>query len=256
MAFDVYVGTLTRYYRREWENVAQKLSREQGYTYRRIVAGGESDEPLPAAEDIQAAVGGWCRAMSAGIEPHGFGRIMWDEGEEQPYFTDRPSWNGYSGLLLLAAHSEHPELPTPKYLPEVWSEDAAYERAVQRDSKTRYRTILMPSLWLPTEFPFVFEGPTLASEENSCIGSVFTLKEQLDDLNDRSLELRARLKAAATAAPAAAATGFLGKMFGKKNPPPEEERDTFAEAAEVGLQVFRQLATQACEHRLPILLDY
>ena len=62
MAFDVYVGSFTRFYRREWENVVQKRAKETGQSYRMIYAGGEPPPPQPAHE-IQQAVRGWCAAM-------------------------------------------------------------------------------------------------------------------------------------------------------------------------------------------------
>lgn len=256
MAFDVYVGTLTRYYRRDWENVAQKMSREQGYEYRRIVAGGEQGEP-PSAEDIREGVTGWCRAMSAGLEPHGFGPITWEENDQQPYFTDRPSWDGYSGLLLLAAYDEHRELPFPRTLPEVWSDDPAFQLSEHSDSTTRYRSILWPSIWLPSEFPFVFEGPTLTSEEPSRIGSVFTLKKQLDDLHTRTKDLLPRLQTElGPVEENVEKVGFFGKLFGKKPEQKKFQGESFGKAAEWGLTSFRELAAKACEHRLPLLLDF
>ena len=57
MAFDVYVGTMTRFYRRDWENVAQRMSREQGIRYNVIYAGGEPAAP-PSADEVREAVTG------------------------------------------------------------------------------------------------------------------------------------------------------------------------------------------------------
>lgn len=51
MAFDVYVGTMTRFYRREWENVVQRMSREQGFEYTMIHAGGSLASGEPARQN-------------------------------------------------------------------------------------------------------------------------------------------------------------------------------------------------------------
>src|ERR1700677_2635401 len=190
MAFDVYVGTLTRFYRRDWENVAQRMAREQGIVYKMIYTGGEPEPPAPA-EEIRRAVAGWCQSMTAGLEPHGVGPVAWDEADAQPYFTDRPAWEGYSALMVWASHAEHPDLSLPVDVPKSWADDPAYQRSTVREFKSRYRSILEPELWLPVAFPFVFNGPTLVSE-NTCIGSVLTLKEQLDFLHSQtSAQLRA-----------------------------------------------------------------
>jgi len=145
MAFDVYVGTLTRFYRREWENVVQRMSREQGMQYKMIYAGGEPEPPAPA-DDIRQAVIGWRSALSEGLKPHGFGPVTWDEGDSVPYFTDRPGWEGYGGLLVWAAHDEHPEMPVPMHLPESWVDDPAYQRSADPKSPSRYQSILEPQM--------------------------------------------------------------------------------------------------------------
>jgi hypothetical protein len=256
MAFDVYVGTMTRFYRREWENVAQRMAREQGVKYTMIHAGGDP-EPPPAADEIREAVAGWRIALSEGLAPHGCGPVTWDEGDSQPYFTDRPSWEGYSAMLIWAAHAEHPDLPIPAEVPESWVSDTAFQRSHERDFESRFRTILEPQLWLPAEFTFVFDAPTVASEENSRIGSTFTLKQQLDELWSQAEDKLRALKAAQQpGSPAASKPSFFRRLLGRKSESPEPQRPRLAETAEFGLQIFRNLAAKACEHRLPILLHF
>src|SRR5581483_10004723 len=193
VAFDIYVGTMTRFYRREWENVAQRMAREQGMNYTMVYAGGEPDPP-PPADDLRRAVAGWCRALSGGLEPHGYGPLQWDEGDHQPYFTQRPGWDGYTALRVWAAHAEHPDLPPPADVPDSWVGDPACQRSAARESNTRFRTILEPQLWLPAEFPFVFDAPTLVSDDKTPLGSAFTLKQQLDDLQELTTARLEQLK--------------------------------------------------------------
>lgn len=256
VAFDVYVGTMTRFYRHDWENVAQCMAREQGMQYTMIYAGGQPEAPPPAKE-VRQAVSGWCRALSGGLEPHGYGPVQWDEGDHQPYFTDRPAWDGYSALLVWAAHADHPDLPLPAEVPESWVDDPAYQRSIVREFKSRFRTILEPQLWLPTEFPFVFEAPTLVSEDKTCIGSAFTLKQQLDDLHAQTSDKLQQLKSIGpTGPPSPKREGLFGALRRGKKREPEPPNAGLAETAAFGLQLFRDLATKACEHRLPILLHF
>jgi hypothetical protein len=228
VALDVYVGSLTRYYRRDWDNVAQRMAREQGWQYS-IVRPSEGAEAPPPAADIRRAVTDWCRGLSAGLEAHGYGPVRWDEADDRPYFTDRPGWDGYTALKVWAAHAEHPDLPLPDEVPESWADDPAWKRSTVREFKSRYRTILEPELWIPTEFPFVFEASTLVSDK-TCMGSVLTLQRQLDALHG---ETAAHLKQTSASQPSG-----------------------LAAMAALGLDVFRQLAHKACEHRLPMMLDY
>jgi hypothetical protein len=255
VAFDVYVGTMTRFCRGEWENVAQRMAREQGMHYKMIYAGGEP-EPPPSADELRQAVATWCEALSRSLQPHRFGPVIWEDDDHKPYFTDRPAWDGYSGLLVWAAHAEHPDLPIPAEAPQSWAEDRAFQRSTVRGFKSRYRTILEPELWLPTEFPFVFEAPTLVSEK-ACIGSVFTLKQQLDELHQQTGAWLEGLKQTPKVeAPATEKPGFLGSLFRGTLPPPEPAEPRLAEVAESGLAIFRDLSAKACEHRLPMLLHY
>lgn len=47
MAFDIYAGTLVRYYTRDWENVVQRQARIDGTPYTMIYAGGDEGPRLP-----------------------------------------------------------------------------------------------------------------------------------------------------------------------------------------------------------------
>jgi hypothetical protein len=231
MAFDVYVGGFTRFFRREWENAAQKMAREQGMKYTMLTAGGPLPPPQPAAE-IQEAVRGWCAAMQQGLGNHVPQRIEWDESAESPYFTDRPGWPGYCGLLLLAAYEDHPDLTPPRELPDEWFSDEAFTRSTAKGFRSKYPQILLGELWLPLEIHFYFEGGTLTSEKQR-IGSVYELRRQLEALK------------IATASKIGAA--------GKKA---TGQEDSLLEAGRAGLEIFLRMATLACEHHLPLILSF
>ncbi len=259
MAFDVYVGTMTRFYRREWENLVQKTARQQGTRYTMIYAGGDP-EPPPPAEAIRQAVATWCDGISRGLAAHGQNPLSWNESDDQPYFTDRPAWEGYSALLVWAAHDEHPDIPLPSTVPRSWADDPAFERSTAKEFRSRYRTILEPQLWLPADFSFLFDFPTLTSEEPSRIGSTFMLRRELDDLAERTRGKIQQLKTGRPnppePPPVMTKPGLIARLFGgrQKAPPPPEPG--LAETVEFSLQIFRDLASKACEHRLPILLSF
>ncbi len=58
MALDVYVGSLTRYYAGEWENVSERTARERGTQFRigRRVGAADSD---PDIQEILQALLTW-----------------------------------------------------------------------------------------------------------------------------------------------------------------------------------------------------
>jgi hypothetical protein len=258
MAFDVYVGTMTRYYRREWENVAQRMAREQGFNYNMIYAGGAPSPPQPA-EEIQSIVADWSQMLSAGLQSLVVGKISWDEGEEQPYFTDRPGWPGYRGLLLWAAYAEHADLRPPTALPDSWEDDLAFQKSNGEGFKSRFLQILRAQLWIPADFNAVADGPDLC-QNPTCIGSTFELKRQLNELRDETIERlkMAKLEPVASPQPKTKSGGLIRRLFSKmpSQMPVADNQDRLVDAAEFGLTIFQDLASKACEHRLPILLNF
>lgn len=260
MAFDVYVGSLTRFYRREWENVVQRSAREQGLEYRMIYAGG-TPPPPPDAGVLQQAVQNWREMLNANLREQLPEPLWWDESQEAPYFTDRPGWEGYRGALLWAAYQEHPAMTRPRLLPADCAGDPAYERSVAYASLSKYGHLLTPSLWLPGDFDFVFEAPTLSSDKDR-IGSTFALHRQMQQLQI-TIDREPAESFSTDAPPAAQAArperpGLFARMFPKPKPAPVQPREPelLSVAAREGVRVFAELSRQACEHRLPMLLSF
>jgi hypothetical protein len=256
MSFDVYVGTLTRYYRREWETKGQRFARETGTRHRTIYAEGRPDAP-PLADDIRQAVTGWCVLLSAKLKPHKLGPVTWDESDQRPYFTDRPDWEGYSALLVWAAHADHPSVAMPDTVPQQWATDPAFHRSIAPGFQSRFRSILEPQIWIPGEFPLVIQAETVASAEKRAIGSVFTLKRQLDDLYTQTAKQLGNPPAdVARQVPAPPKPGLFARLLGRKPPEQQPPGPPLVSTAAYSLDIFRKLAAQACEHRLPLVLDY
>ena len=119
MALDVYVGTLTRYYTREWENVAQRQAREQGLKYTLISPDGPWDKlEKPDPTEVSTVIERWREALNQGLGENISQPLSWDESANAPYFTDRPSYQGYSGLQLWAAYAAKSDAAAPTSLPK------------------------------------------------------------------------------------------------------------------------------------------
>ncbi|MDR2187889.1 MAG: hypothetical protein LBE62_07520 [Azonexus sp.] len=229
MAFDVFVGTFTRFYTRQWENVVQRQAKAEGHHYQMIYADGDNEPPT--AEEVLEGVSGWQRAINEGLAVHGLGPIEWSEDEKQPYFTDRPGWEGFSALLLWAAYAQSTEQPAPPYLPEIWLEDPVYQSVMDRE-KPEFPAILMANIWLPGDFEFRFEFPPLAGDDNVMIASTKSLLDNLHRL--------------ATTEP----------NWSKNFIPEQEKQIPFEEAAREGMDVFAALAQHAVDNSLPLILSF
>ena len=236
MALDVYVGSLTRYYAGDWENIAEKTARERGAPYQIARPGGSADRRKDP-QKIGPAIEAWRSTLSASLASHIARPLDWDEAVAAPYFTGRPGWDGFGSLVLWAAYAENPALRRPDILPEEWDNDPALIRSNASGFRSRYSHLVRNvELWLPTPFEFTFEGEDVDGRR-VVVGSTMTLRRQLDELN------------AATWKASAAVVGQWGRE------PPAE--DTPLElCARYAFAILLDLSRAAVELRLPMKMDY
>jgi hypothetical protein len=236
MALDVYVGSLARYYAGEWENIAEKASRERGVQYQ-IGRPGASADRLKDPQRIPPAVLAWRSALSDSLGSKIALPLDWDEALEAPYFTGRPGWDGFGSLVLWAAYAEHPALRQPDTLPEEWDNDPALMRSNVAGFRSRYSHLVRNvELWLPSPFEFTFEGEDIDGRR-VVVGSTTTLRRQLDDLNAATWKTDANTVA-----------GWGREPLAAEAPLELCARYAFA--------VLLDLARRAVEHKLPMKLDY
>ena len=231
MSFDIYAGAFSRFYAREWENAVQKHARETGMTYHMI---RPSDSGPENWDEVKQVVHRWRLGIKNGLGDNAPPDLDWSEERDSPYFTDRPGWDGYSALVVLAASTE-----TGRPLPARLSEDAlasdVVTSAVGIESRAQYRSIFGASLWLPGSFDFSFDFVDLSNKKIH-IGSVRRLEHDL-----RNLQNARRISDADLA------ESIKGGV--------EDTGDTFAMGC-FGLAVFLRIAGAAREHRLPMMLAY
>jgi hypothetical protein len=238
MGLDVYVGSLTRYYLHDWETVIQQLGREQGIPVEIRHSEPSPPDELKDAAEIRETVSRWRAGLKQALHGTVGDPFDWDESPDAPYFTDKPDWDGYGGMLLLAAHDENPQLKPPKTISKQgWKDDQALRVSSDPTFPTRYAQILAPEWWLPWDFDWPFEGmaPSLTKR---IFGSAPALLRQLTDLNTRTFR------------------GTSAQLAEWANQPIEGGDGPFAQAARLGLAIFLDLTQKAVVSRLPMLLDY
>jgi hypothetical protein len=236
MALDVYVGSLSRYYAGEWENVSERTARERGTPFRigRRVGSGD---PEPDIQDILQEILTWRVELNQSLGDRIAHPLDWSEDLDAPYYTGRPGWDGFGSLVLWAAYAEHPAMRRPASLPEEWDNDPVLVRSSVVGFRSRYSHLVRNvELWLPNPFEFTFEGEDVDGRR-VVVGSTATLRRQLEDLN------------AATWKANADTVTIWGRDPPGDNAPLEQ-------SARYAYAVLLDLAERSVELRLPMKLDH
>ncbi len=236
MGLDIYVGTLTRYHLGDWETVVQRLAREEGLSLTVIRSEPEPDDAVTDPAVVAEAVDGWRGALGAGLGDHLSADFSSDERLGAPYFTDKPDWIGYSGLVLLAAHAALPQHPFPASGTAAFDKDEAYAELAAQDFRCAFLQVLGPELWLPVPFDFAFGAQDVVGND-VVIGSSISLLEQLRQLNDQT-------------------HGASEQELERARRDGVDQDGPFEESARFGLAMFLHHAELAVQNRLPMKLDY
>lgn len=181
MGMDVYAGTFTRYYARNWKTVTQKFCEENGLEFRQIRA--DNTPPLPA-EEIQAGVNDWQNQLVRVLKNSGVAAAeTWEENNEKPYYTDKPDWDAFDALLLYAASKL-----LGKKLPKEFTKrmDISNHPLMKKMSKSNYTGWSLFAgvcYWIPINDSIMFNLP-LANGIAADIGTTALLKFELSKINE------------------------------------------------------------------------
>jgi hypothetical protein len=238
LGLDIYVGSFTRYYSGEWELVAARVARELGATFA-VVRQHNPPDAIRDPEEIRSIVLEWRKGLAESLASHLPEPLDWDESPDAPYFTDKPCWDGYQGLLLWAAYREHPEFPVPASVPEDkdFAKDPAIDRSMGADAQTAYPSLFSNAqFWLPARFPFTFEAPDASGKKVRMASSV-SLAQELNELNRKTWNMNE----------------LELDHYAREGC---EAGSPLAVAARFGFTLFRRHALLSVTHRLPMLLDW
>jgi hypothetical protein len=235
VGLDIYVGSLTRYYAREWESIAQQAAREMGVEFQ-VIRQHDPPDAISDPEQIRPAVFAWREALSQGLGENLPTALDWDEGPASPYFTDKPTWDCYADLILWAAYDEQRHLSRPEQHVDDWSKDPAYRLSIVDVGKGLYSQLYEITWWLPGDFEFVFKADDVGGNE-IWFGSSSGLLRQLRNLNHRTWQ---------------AEPGFIRQWRRDLG----EHGARLGEGAKFAFAVLYELAAAAVEHQLPMLMDW
>lgn len=182
MGMDLYTGTLTRYYARNWKTSTQQWAEEHGYTYNRIGPGGPMEqEQTPDPAEVCPAMESWRDSILAALKNSGVECPSWPENNEAPYYTDKPDWDAWLALILAAACAVTGE-ELPPTVAKGWGEDFWELPVVQKARERKWSLFLGAELWLPFPERFCFDCPNPLGNPVT-IGTTGGVLNELEELN-------------------------------------------------------------------------
>ena len=259
MGLDIYAGTLTRYYSHNWKTVVQQWAEENGYAFNRITPDGETadnEEEMSPAE-IQAAVENWRdQILSAISQPGQPPYTPWPEDNEKPYYTDKPDWDAFGAMLLVAACHTYEE-PVPSTVEKNWAfgEHPMIARLAE-DQERVWSLFRGTTWWIPLPDSFMFQVP-LPTGDQAMIATLGGLRKELERLNGMAWQADEDTILRWSETEGYPVDGTVGPdgQYSKADIPEHTQYDTDS-LAKFAFSMFWQAMQFAEEQQVPILLDY
>ncbi len=259
MGLDIYAGTLTRYYARNWKTAGQQWAEEHGWGFQRITPGGEplSGEERQSPADIQAGVENWRDQILAFLSQSGRGPYApWPEDNEKPYYTDKPDWDAFGAMLLAAACHTYGE-PVPPTVRKTWNftEHPAVKRLAEDPDKV-WSLFRGADWWLPLSDGFLFQA-TLPNGANAVVATVGALRLELEQLNRLAWQADEDTVLGWTHTEGYPVDGEVGPGGSFVRTDIQEHTEYNTESlAKYAFSLFWRAVRFAEENQVPILMDY
>lgn len=234
MAFDIYVGPVSRYSANDWKNLGQLAAEAHGIAYQVVRPKPGVLDGLFAKRRAAKAYERWFDDLRTDLGKAGV-RASWNDAPTLPYCTERPGWEGYASLLAKYAHLLVPGHPEPVNALGInqLAGTPVFNQAIGASAPL----ILLGEcrMWVPGNFTGVISTRWL-NGQSIVVGSVDALDGVLDDIcrlwgQDRDF--------------------IDGSAFDQPG-----EDSPFEEAATYGLATFSRMAREAKKHGLPMILDF
>ena len=78
MGLDIYVGSLTRYFTRDWKTVVQQLAERGEIPQVQLARANEPKDVVTDPEQIRSAVVAWRQGLSAGLASNLASPLDWN----------------------------------------------------------------------------------------------------------------------------------------------------------------------------------
>ena len=184
MGLDIYAGTLSRYYLRNWKTITQQFCEENRMQYSQIQLSDYVENKQSAAE-TESTINQWQEQLVNALKSSGAeGAKVWQEDHDtKPYYTNKPDWDALGALLLFAAG----KLMKVQY-PKNYKKNTKYREVLKimgiyNTSYKQWSLFNDVCHYLPIEDRLVFKYP-LPNGRESMLSTVACLKYELEKMNE------------------------------------------------------------------------
>lgn len=182
MGLDIYAGTLTRYYARNWKTSVQQWGEANGVNVN-VVRAEADDVEIASPEEILSGVSGWKEQFLAAYAQHITMPLVWNEDNDvTPYYTDKPDWCAMEALFLYIA-CKHLKKKAPKTVAKKFS---VFDDPIYKKYKQSQRAISSltdgAGWWLPIRDAFMVDS-CLPTGQEKRFGTLGMLKSELMEIN-------------------------------------------------------------------------
>lgn len=185
MGMDIYAGTFTRYYARNWKTATQKFCEENGIKYS-MTRAPENEVPegqeVPP-DEIEKDVAEWQEYMVSALKKVGIEAAeTWKDDNVKPYYTEKPDWDAF-GALLIYASAKLLGKKVPEEFPKNmdFCNHELFKKAMDKECAD-WSMFAGVCHWIPIKDNFMFNY-VLANGKEASIGTVAGLRYELEQIN-------------------------------------------------------------------------
>ena len=256
MGLDIYAGTLTRYYSKNWKSIVQQRAEMEGWGFEVIRQHDVPAEEEISVEEILEIMQQWCNVVADALSSSTGGSFEpWEEDNEKDYFTNKPDWCAWGTLLMYGACLFY-DLPLPQTVKKDWdwTKDPLINRAIE-DEERRWSLFSQGAeWWLPFNDSFSFRFQTPNGNEitmGTTAGLLYELRT-INELGWNADEPTILGWVDTEGYPVDAEAGIDGAVKMIKI---HDEYDTQS-LARFAFSILYQAALFSEKHRVPIIMDY
>ena len=263
MGLDIYAGSLTRYYNRDWDTIAQQYSETSGYKC--VMLDGSGNEILPQKDnekvnEVREMMCQWRDYIVAGIDPS-LPPQFWNENGEGAYFTDNPGWEAFGALILLHVCSLY-DCPFPEYIGNGWCvyDEPVVKNAMEQDGASSLLSNI--SLWVSIPKKLIFTSASPTGEEET-FSTIVKLRQELEDMNRKLWQAdeatilswrKDKYYEPIIEVIEEEYKSFFGLI--RKSRKIQKEKYRTEDLAQCAYSILYQAVKFAEEHHVPLILDY